>query len=126
MTYKYSETAPRNNTDNNLMRITLLGVEADPLELTIDVIDVKFHPPPTSPKRKNPESGTHKSSRTHTSFTDISGREDGIGKGPGQSQLTGVNRDGSRYVLYYVYVRLISMKIIQLSILRIRVFVRLN
>ena len=108
------------------MLIPLLGVEADPLELTIDVIDVKFHPPPTSPKRKHPESGTHKNSRTPSSYTDISGREDGTGKGPGQSQLTGVNRDGSRYVLYYVYVRVISMKTIQLSILRTRVFVRLN
>ena len=80
------------------MVIILLGVEADPLELTIDVIDVKFHPPPTSPKRKHSDSGTHKNSRSNH-FNDTPGREDGKGQGTGHGQFTGVNRDGSRYVL---------------------------
>ena len=76
-------------------------MEADPLELTIDVIDVKFHPPPLFPKQKHTDSGKHKHTRSHHAHPNTPNGDDG--KGPGYQPFTGVNRDGSRYILYSAY-----------------------
>ena len=92
-----------------------LGVEADPLEISIDVIEVKFYPPPTAPRQKLSDTMHKNLLHTHThGYGHVHGmgyghsnssavEKEGVGAGYSQAdddnnslQFTGFNRDGSR------------------------------
>ena len=91
----------------------VLGVEADPLEISIDVIEVKFHPPPTVPRQKLSDTIPKNLLHTHThshgyghAYGQAYGHahvldKEGIGYSQAEDdnnslQFTGFNRDGSR------------------------------
>ena len=92
-----------------------IGVEADPLEISIDVIEVKFYPPPTAPRQKLSDTMHKNLLHTHThGYGHVHGMgyghsnssavdKEGVGVGYSQAdddnnslQFTGFNRDGSR------------------------------
>ena len=95
----------------------LSGVEADPLEISIDVVEVKFYPPPTAPRQKLSDTMHKNLLHTHThGYGHVHGMgyghsnsnssvvdKEGVGVGFSQAdddnnslQFTGFNRDGSR------------------------------
>jgi hypothetical protein len=82
--------------------LTPLGVEADPLEIVIDVIEAKFLPPQSSPQRQSTDSTASKDIFANLGQKSYEFKSDEKGTAGHGGGMSGFNADGSRVKLSMV------------------------